>query len=124
MQILYLARKDKRAVKILGVCNSETNLSHKLMVLDIDKIFANLDENLKFNLINFSNQNKMDYDLFLQNFSSFDEFKIELSRYGYKGLPNSLNALFFTQKADVHKFKDQSTIKMVQRNSRNLDRKK
>ena len=124
MQILYLARKDKKAVKILGVCNSDTKLSSRMMIMDFDKTFQNFDENLKFNLSNFSHQNRMEYDAFLQNFSNFEEFKIELSRYGYKGLPNSLNALFFNQKNDVYKFKSQPIIKMVQRSSRNVDRKK
>jgi hypothetical protein len=83
---IYLAKRDKKGIKLLA------NFPHKTKTYPI-KVKAERLESFQFSfqiknlLYSEIEKNKLNYELYLESASSFNELKKSLSKRGYTNLP-------------------------------------
>jgi hypothetical protein len=94
MQYLYLARRDKKAVELLGVFNNSQNKSNLVRVHNIESLKLTAEQ--KFLLENYYLDRKMMWELLIEDFSDFTDFRNQLSARRYDNLPRHMAPKFFT----------------------------
>lgn len=89
---LYLAKKDKKGIKILSEMEYNSNIfTTKLTNLDN----FNITKNQKIAIDKIINENKMNYDLYIESSDNFQLFIESLHNRGYKNLPITNNSMFY-----------------------------
>jgi hypothetical protein len=118
MQFLYLAKRDKKNILVLGAMNNNSAFSEKKLITDVTKELQNLTDEFKFKISSYAYQNRMHYDLFIQDFANYFAFKSYLTRNGYTGVPSGLQPLFFNQNKPLLQLERPIINSMIQRNSK------
>lgn len=84
---IYLARRDKEGVKFLGVFGHPSKIYPTK--LTADKIpLLNMTPATTARVVKEASDNRMEYELYVETASSFEELKSSLFRRGYSRLPN------------------------------------
>lgn len=112
---VYLAKRDKKEVKFLGIVNNNKKCCPtKIKLEEINKI------NLPNKIINLITEeykkNKLIWEIYLESASSYNEIKKSLVKRGYKNLPLHQISLVINDSSLDEKFFDQSKT-MIRRNS-------
>ena len=115
MQILYLARRDKNHVEILGAMKSQPIFTNKILITDVNKNLKDLPEEEKFKIANYYFEKRMHYDLYIQDFPNYMKFRNYMLSQGYKEIPTGLQPLFFENKNAVAQTSRPYVKKMMQR---------
>lgn len=118
MQFLFLAKRNKKHVVVLGAMASNSNYSERKLITDVNQELANLKDEFKFKISEYVYQNRMYYDLYIQDFPNYFALKNNLLKTGYKGLPSGLQPLFFTINEPVVELEKPKINTMIQRNSK------
>jgi len=118
MQFLFLAKRDKKHVVVLGAMESKSNYSERKLITDAIQELTNLNDDHKFKIINYAYENRMHYDLYIQDFSNYFALKNNLIKNGYKGLPSGLQPLFFLNNQPIMDLPKPTTKTMIQKNSK------
>lgn len=118
MQILYMVKRDKKGVKLLGTMKNDSTHSLPHIITKIADELKDFDNKVKFELENFVFKNRMDYELILQDFKNFDDFVEVMKNSGFKGIPYSAQPIFFSNAEPLRILKKFNDKKMLQRNSR------
>jgi len=119
MQFLFLARRDRKHVEVLGVMQNKSIFSEKKLIANPMEALAKIDDENKFKVTNYAFSKRMDYDLFIQDFANFDHFKQSMLSQGFKGIPTGLQPLFFTFNEQAQTLQKPSRGKtMMQRKSK------
>jgi hypothetical protein len=119
MQFLYLARRDRKHVEVLGIMQNKSIHSEKKLITNSMETLSKIGDEYRFKINNYAYSKRMDYDLFIQDFAHFDHFKTTMLSQGYKGLPSGLQPLFFTLQEQAQKInRPKSNNTMMQRKSK------
>lgn len=93
MQFLYMARRDKSAVELLGVFANEQNNSMPFRVNALSTLSLQPDQH--FALENFYADKKMMWELIVEDFEGFQDFRDKLEKRRYDNLPRSATPKLF-----------------------------
>jgi hypothetical protein len=96
MQVLYFARRDKKAVDVVARLNSSDTVSQPLAIHDISEFSLQIPANHLQKISLLQSKKVMDWQLYLENFKDHKDFIQRLDRRGYKGLPNAINPLVYS----------------------------
>lgn len=81
---VYLARLDKKGIKVLATMSHNTKV-YPTRVNDVRTL--GLSRDLAHRVAAEQNQNRMDYELFVESAPSFESLKKSLTERGYNNLP-------------------------------------
>ena len=98
MQILYFARRDKKAVDVVAKLESKQINSICLPINDIKQYLDTIPPAAIQKIMNMQNKRQMDWQLYLENFNGYEDFKMKLARRGYKGMPSSISPMIYSGK--------------------------
>lgn len=101
MQFIYFGRRDRKAVDIVGIAATNDVLSETYQMDDISKHKDNIPADKLQKLIMWQRNKLMDWQLYVENFKDFNDFREKLAKRGYKGLPNYGNPLLFSASAPI-----------------------
>jgi len=82
---LYLARRDKRAVRILAKAQGKNVMANR--VENIDQLTLPTDWSNKIKQTTFDN--RMLWELWIESFDSYEQLKAALTNRGYSNIPMS-----------------------------------
>jgi len=106
---LYLAKRDKKGIKLLATFPGNTN---PIKVEDIGKL--KLPENVKTEILNSINQNRMLYETWMESAENYQKLKENLTRRGFSNLSSYVPPEHFVPGKVEHKIK---TVKSMLRKS-------
>ena len=113
---IYLARRDKKGIKILTSFN-HSNSYPPTKINDLKQL--NLPENIYKSLYKEFSENKMLYELWMQSSDSFESLKKSLTKRGYSNLPLHKSILYTTRTSKEEKnINLKSTKTMLRKNSK------
>lgn len=115
MQFIYFGRRDRKAVDIVGIAPTEAILSEVYQMDDIAKHKDNIPADKLQKLIMWQRNRLMDWQLYVENFKDFNDFREKLTKRGFKGLPNYGNPLLFNAPAPVVELNKPANKTMLQR---------
>jgi hypothetical protein len=98
MQLLYFARRDKKAVDVVAKLDSNQTTSICLPIHDIKPFLDSIPPIAVQKIMGMQGKRQMDWQLYLENFANYDDFKGKLLRRGYKGLPSSISPMIYSGK--------------------------
>lgn len=99
MQFLYMARRDRTAVELLGVFENKEVSSNQSRISKLSSL--NLSPENLFKLENFYTDKKMMWELIVENFTDFDDFRNNLKKRRYDNLPVHAGPKLFNEKKEV-----------------------
>ena len=115
MQFIYCARRDKKAVEVLGICNCPSVKSERQIILFAKHKFQMLSEDNINKIEQHYSKKKMLWEMFVQNFANFHEFYHEMETLGYQGIQNHAKPLIFLHHQPVFEIKTKPKKVMIQR---------
>ena len=95
MQFIYFGRRDRKAVDIVGVASTNETFSEAYQMDDIQQHKNNIPPDKLQKLIMWQRSRLMDWQLYVENFKDFNDFREKLTKRGFKGLPNYGSPLLF-----------------------------
>lgn len=116
MQILYCARRDKSAVEIVGTMSTDSKISNPIIFICKKENMLSLPEKIQFDIQRYYHPKKMLWELFIQNFASYDDFYKNLSSRGYKGIQNSNRPRIFSFNKQLIEIKPTKQKIMLRKN--------
>jgi hypothetical protein len=96
-----MARRDKKAVELLGIFNNSQEKSNVMRISNFSAL--QLSEEQKFLLENYYFDKKMMWELIVEDFSDFSDFRNKLIARKYDNLPRHMAPKFFTSNQPVAK---------------------
>jgi len=112
MQFLYLARRDKSAVELIGTYKNNSTASSPSRIQSIHNL--PLSDKNKFELINYYEQKKQLWEIFIENFANFADFRKKLFERRYKNIPANADPKLFNGKDEILKLDVKSQKIMLQ----------
>lgn len=94
-----MARRDKTAVELLGVCENASTKSYLHRIDSLEEL--NLPDADYHKLKNFYQPQRMLWELIVQDCKDFNEFCDTLRKYGYKNLPINMAPKFLNYKNEL-----------------------
>lgn len=110
---LYLARRDKKGIKILTSFN-HSDAYFPTKVTDLKQL--NLSEDLYKSINKEVSENKMLYELWIQSSDSFENLKKSLYKRGYSNLPLQ-KSIIYTSKNKKENIKVKTIKTMLRKKS-------
>lgn len=120
---IYIANRNKDGIKILTTLASSQKIN-PTKIIDISKI--GLEAELENNILNYYNNYKMYWDLFIESSDSYKNFKESLKNRGFYNLPLFSSNLFQEKFEPVVKTKQKQsyvTIKSKEIKAKTMLRK-
>lgn len=118
MQFLYMARRDKSAVELLGTFQNKQTASSPYRVNKFSSL--NLQPDQQFALENFYSDKKMLWELIVEDFSGFQDFRDKLAKRNYDNLPRHATPKLF-QGSTPLKSISQNTQKIMLQKKQSFD---
>ena len=115
MQFIYFGRRDRKAVDIVGIAPTNETFSEIYQMEDISKHKNNIPPDKVQKLIMWQRNRLMDWQLYVENFKDFNDFREKLVKRGFTGLPNYGNPLLFHASEAVVQISAPSQKTMLQR---------
>lgn len=115
MQFIYCARRDKKSVEVLGICNCQSVKSERQIMLFAKHKFQMLSEDNINKIEQYYSKKKMMWEMFVQNFANFHEFYNEMQQMGYQGIQNQARPLLFLHHQQIIEIKSKPKKVMIQR---------
>jgi hypothetical protein len=98
MQILFFGRRDKKAVDVVAKLDSPQTSSVCLPIHDIKPFLDEIPPSAVQKILTLQGKRQMDWQLYLENFLNYEDFKAKLTRRGYRGMPSSLSPMVYSGK--------------------------
>lgn len=98
MIYLYLGKRNKKSIKILAALNNPGQIA-PTRVMDVKSL--NLSKNLENKIIKQSNQDKMEWELWIESATNFSELRDSLKKRGYKELPFCSSPQYISEEEKV-----------------------
>lgn len=117
MQYLYLARRDKSAVELLGVYKNNNVASLPSRISSAHAL--PLPDKHKFELVNYYENKKQLWEIFVENFENFENFRQKLYERRYQNIPASAEPKLFNGKNEILKLDNKTSKIMLQRKIEN-----
>ena len=113
MQYMYLARRDKSAVELLGVFSNKEKSSDPRRIHSIQSL--HMEDKYIFKLANYYEDKKMMWEIFLENFEDFDDFRKKLFKRRYENIPTHAAPKLFNSKNPIMELKENKPKIMLQK---------
>ena len=114
MQILYFARRDRKAVDVVAKLDSQQIASVCLPIHDIKPYLDTIPPAAVQKIMTMQTKRQMDWQLYLENFANYEDFKAKMIRRGYRGLPSSISPMIYAG-PEITKLASGQTKKMLQK---------
>ena len=113
MQYLYIARRDKSAVEIIGIFKNQSKASSPQIIPSVHLLAV--DDKKKFELTNYYENKKQLWEIFLENFENFVDFRNRMTERRYKNIPASGDPKLFHEGSEIMKLENKKQKVMLQR---------
>lgn len=112
---MYLARRDKSAVELLGVFLNKEKTSDPKRIYDVNSL--RMDDKYVFQLSNYYEDKKLMWEIFIENFANFEDFRKKLLQRRYGNIPNHTAPKLFNLNNPILELKENKPKIMLQRKS-------
>lgn len=117
MQFIYCARRDKKAVEVVGICNYPSSKSDRQILIFAKEKFHMLSTDIVNKIEQYYSNKKMFWEMFVQNFANYHEFYREMQQIGYSGIQDHGKPLIFLHHQAITEIKTKPKKVMLQRKS-------
>lgn len=115
MQFFYCAKRDKKAVELVGICKSASLRSDPQIFLFAKERFHMLSAEIIEKIEQYYANRKMLWEMFVQDFANFRQFYDEMKHKGYFGIHDNEKPLIFLHNQPIVEIKQKSKKTMLQR---------
>lgn len=113
MQYLYLARRDKSAVELIGVYRNASPISSPTRVNSIHTL--PISDKDKFELNNYYENKRHMWEIIVEDFANFADFRKRLAERRYQNIPSNADPKLFYEKTELLKLQSHKPKIMLQR---------
>lgn len=104
---IYLAKRDKRGIKILTMFQSQNHIPQRANSLSN----IPMDVNVLQKIQQIVYENRLSWEPWIESAATYDELKVKLKKRGYTGIPMSQQpAVPYSSKKVVNRVKDSKVM--------------
>ena len=115
MQLLYLGRRDKSSVQIIGLIWGSHSPCEPVQIDNLKEYLDRIPADFYGRILSIQQQKRMDWQLYVENFEDIQDFEKKLKARGYKSIPAGVTPLVYSSRTQIIDAKPPTIKTMVQK---------